>query len=160
MLESASYDREPEDDLPSFESGRAMLRVMMCARGPEQALRDARYAVATEPTWSAWRDQALCLEGEAELLLGDTDRADAAFAEASAAAVPMGQHRCAHPQRAERALLAMDAGRWADAADHVAAALAAIDAQHMHDYATAVLAFAAAARLAVHAVTCTRRTAS
>lgn len=150
MLENVSYDREPADDLPSFESGRAMLRVMMCARGPEHALRDARYAVATEPTWSAWRDQALCLEGEAELLLGDVLRAEAAFAEASAAAVPMGNTDVLILSEAERALLAMDAGNWADAADHVGTALDSIEAQHMHDYATAVLAFAAAARLAMH----------
>ena len=51
---------------------------------------------------------------------------------------------------AELALLAMDRGRWAEAAEHVELALAAIDEHRMHDYATSVLAFAAAARLAVH----------
>ena len=51
---------------------------------------------------------------------------------------------------AELAVLAMDRGRWAEAAEHVERALAAIDEHRMHDYATSVLAFAAAARLAVH----------
>ena len=50
----------------------------------------------------------------------------------------------------ELAVLAMDHGRWADAEEHVEAALTAIDRRRMHDYATAVLAFANAARLAVH----------
>ena len=50
----------------------------------------------------------------------------------------------------ELAVLAMDRGRWAEAHDHVQTALAAIERQRMHDYATAVLAFAAAARLALH----------
>ena len=50
----------------------------------------------------------------------------------------------------EFALLAMDRGQWDEAAEHSALALAAIDEQRMHDYATSVLAFAGAARLAVH----------
>ena len=50
----------------------------------------------------------------------------------------------------ELAVLAMDRGRWAEAAEHVERALAAIEEHRMHDYATSVLAFAAAARLAVH----------
>jgi LuxR family maltose regulon positive regulatory protein len=49
---------------------------------------------------------------------------------------------------AELALLAMDRGQWTAAAEHVELALAAIDAQRMHDYPTSVLAFAGAARLA------------
>ncbi len=44
----------------------------------------------------------------------------------------------------------MDRGRWAEAAGHVELALAAIDEYRMHDYVTSVLAFAVAARLAVH----------
>ena len=44
----------------------------------------------------------------------------------------------------------MDRGRWAAAAEHVERALAAIDEHRMHDYAISLLAFAAAARLAVH----------
>ena len=44
----------------------------------------------------------------------------------------------------------MDRGRWDEAAEHVELALAGIEEQQMQDYPTAVLAFAAAARLAVH----------
>jgi LuxR family transcriptional regulator, maltose regulon positive regulatory protein len=44
----------------------------------------------------------------------------------------------------------MNYGEWADAGDHVSYALAAIDEHRMHDYATSVIAFAAAARLSVH----------
>ena len=51
---------------------------------------------------------------------------------------------------AELALLAMDRGQWAEAAEHVERALGAIEEHRMHDYPTSVLAFAAAARLAVH----------
>ena len=63
--------------------------------------------------------------------------------------------RCPTPIRSssasrELALLAMDSGRWAAAAGHVERALDAIEEHRMHDYAISLLAFAAAARLAVH----------
>ena len=51
---------------------------------------------------------------------------------------------------AELAVLAMDRGRWAEAAERVNSALATIDEHRMDDNALSVLAFAAAARLAVH----------
>ena len=51
---------------------------------------------------------------------------------------------------AELALLAMDGGRWPEAAEHVALALGTIDEHRLHDYAMSALAFAAAARLALH----------
>ena len=50
----------------------------------------------------------------------------------------------------ELALMAMDDGRWAEAAEHLDLALGAIDEHRMEDYATSVLAFAGAARYAVH----------
>ena len=50
----------------------------------------------------------------------------------------------------ELPLMAMDRGRWAEAAEHVELAVATIDEHRMQDYATSVPTFAAAARLAVH----------
>ena len=44
----------------------------------------------------------------------------------------------------------MDRGRWAEAADHLRLALATVDEYRLHDYVMSALAFAAAARLAVH----------
>jgi hypothetical protein len=46
--------------------------------------------------------------------------------------------------------MAMDRGRWAEAAEHVELAVATIDEHRMQDYATSVPTFVAAARLAVH----------
>ena len=65
------------------------------------------------------------------------------------------RRRWATPTRSSSArpssrVLAMDRGRWAEAADHLDLALATIDEHRMHDYAISVLAFAVAARLAVH----------
>ena len=150
VLDSASYDLTPDDGSASFESARAMLRSIMCAAGPEQAMADAEFAIASEPTWSPWRDQALALLGEAKLLAGEVDEAEAAFTECSATADARDNADVLVISESELAVLAMDHGRWVEAAEHVQAALAAIDRQRMHDYATAVLAFAAAARLAMH----------
>ncbi|HEY6684375.1 MAG TPA: LuxR C-terminal-related transcriptional regulator, partial [Propionibacteriaceae bacterium] len=50
----------------------------------------------------------------------------------------------------ELAVLAMDRGQWVEAAGHLEVALATVDEHRMYDYALCVLAFAAAARLAVH----------
>ena len=44
----------------------------------------------------------------------------------------------------------MDQGRWAEAVEHLELALTTIDERRLHDYSFSVLAFAAAARLALH----------
>jgi LuxR family maltose regulon positive regulatory protein len=150
LVEAASFGGAPADGSASFASARAMLRAVMCAAGPEQAVADASFAVAQEPPWSVWRDQALCLCAEAHLLTGDVDQAGALFAESFTVAAAMGNTDVIVLSESELALLAMDRGQWAEAAERVEVALAAIGEARMDDYATSVLAFAAAARLSVH----------
>lgn len=87
---------------------------------------------------------------EAHLLTGDADRAITLFAEASTVAAALSNADPRIVSEAGLALLAMDRGRWAEAAEHTDIALAGIDERRMQDYPTCVLAFAAAARLAVH----------
>ncbi|MGH9251493.1 MAG: LuxR C-terminal-related transcriptional regulator, partial [Acidimicrobiales bacterium] len=149
ILDAASVDLVPVEGT-SFDSARRMLRATMCASGPEQMMTEARFAVAQEPPWSPWRDTALFLYAEAHLLAGDIDQACALFAESSAVAATTGNADAIVLSESELALVAMDRGRWAEAAERVERALAVIDEHRMHDYATSVLAFAAAARLAVH----------
>ncbi len=150
IVDAASFDLVPADGSASFGSARAMLRALMCAAGPEQMAADASFAVAQEPPWSSWRDTALCLCAEAHLLSGDVEQARAVFAEASAAATAVNSPSVIVVSESELAVLAMDAGRWAEAAGRVEAALAVVDKARMQDYATSALAFAAAARLARH----------
>ena len=150
IVDGASFDLVPADGTASFDSARAMLRAVICAAGPEQMMTDASFAVTQEPPWSVWRDTALCFAAEAHLLTGDVDQASALFAESSTLAGAMGNTDSLVDSEAELAVLAMDRGRWAEAAGHVELALAAIDEYRMHDYVTSVLAFAVAARLAVH----------
>ena len=150
IVDTGSYDLVPLDGSASFDSARAMLRAMLCRAGPEQMLADASVAVSQEPPWSPWRDTALTLYAEAHLLSGDIDQANALFTEASAVAAALGNTDPRVVSEAELALLAMDRGRWEEAAEHTTVALAGIEDRQMHDYPTAVLAFAAAARLAMH----------
>ena len=74
IIDTASFEGVPVDGTASFDSARAMLRSLMCPAGPEQALRDGLLAIAAEPPWSPWRDQALGICGEAFLLTGDLER--------------------------------------------------------------------------------------
>jgi LuxR family maltose regulon positive regulatory protein len=150
IIDAASYDLTPEDGTASFESARAMLRSMMCPAGPRQAMIDATLAVTAEPPWSSWRDQALVMSAEAHLLVGEVEQAVAQFTESSAMAATIGNSDASILSESELALLAMDRGRWAEAAEHEDRSLAAIDETRMHDYATSTLAFVGAARLALH----------
>lgn len=150
VLDAASFERAPDDGSSSFESARAMLRSIMCAAGPQQALADAAFAVAAEPVWSPWHDQALALLGEAQLMTGEPELARHSFAECSTSAAARGNTDVLIVSEAELAVLAIDRGAWDESAAHVETALAAIERRRMHDYSTAVLAFASAARLALH----------
>lgn len=149
-IENASFDQTLPDGSASFESARAMLRALMCPAGPEQAIADADLAVEAEPTWSPWRDTALGVAGEAYLLAGDLDRAVDLFTQAIEASAESGNTDNFIISQSELALLAMDQGRWTEAAEHIEPALAAIDELQMQDYPVCLIAFAAAARLAVH----------
>jgi LuxR family maltose regulon positive regulatory protein len=72
------------------------------------------------------------------------------FAEASSVATTLGNNGTILLSESELALLAMDCGRWSEAAERLKLALATIDKYRLHDYAMSVLAFAGAARLALH----------
>ncbi|WP_430646765.1 LuxR C-terminal-related transcriptional regulator [Agromyces sp. GXS1127] len=150
VVERASHGDAPADQQPEFESARAMLRAAMLADGAVRAAEDAELAVASEPAWSPWRDQALHLAGMARLLTGSPDEARTAFAEAVEQATVMGNADSVVLSEPELALLELDAGRRDEAERHSAAALATIDAHHMDGYPTAALAQAVAARLALH----------
>jgi LuxR family maltose regulon positive regulatory protein len=150
IIDAASFDPTPEDGTASFDSSRAMLRSIMCPDGPEQAMADATLAVTEEPSWSPWRDQALAICGEASLLEGEVEQAVARFKESSVMAATSGGSDATILSDSELALVAMDRGRWAEAAEHQDRSLTAIEVTGMRDYAISVLAFAGAARLALH----------
>ncbi|HSU37783.1 MAG TPA: LuxR C-terminal-related transcriptional regulator [Propionibacteriaceae bacterium] len=150
FLDTVSFDLVPLDGTGSFESARAMLHALMCRAGPEQMVEDADFAVAAEPPWSGWRATALSLSAEAQLLVGNAERATALFVATSAVAAELGNVTAISLSHAELALLAMDNGRWAEAAENVQLAVGIVEEYRLHDYAMSLLVFAAAARLALH----------
>ena len=149
MVDDASFDQVPADGTASFDSGRAMVRALMCAAGPDQMLADAGFALAQEEPWG-WRYAAMRLCAEAHLLAGDADQAAVLFARASSEGASHSNPDGLVLSDAELALLDMDRGRWDEAAERVERALAVIDVHQLQDYALCVLGFVAAARLAVH----------
>lgn len=148
IADAASFNEVPLDGSASFESARAMLRACMCPAGPEQTMADAALAAAQEPPWSPWRDNALLLFAHAHLLAGDVDRARELFIETAATGTANGNTDTVVDSEAGLALLAMDRGRYTEAAEHVERALAIIEKHRTFDYAVSVLPFALAARLA------------
>lgn len=140
----------PADRAAWFESVRAMLRAAMCPHGVAAMKDDAETAVRIEPVASVWRQAAVGLLGVACLLGDDATTAELHLgqaidgAEASGARVPLVRWL------ALRALLLMDSGHWSEAADDVERALGIVDADGLTEYETSALAYAAAARLAVH----------
>ena len=150
LVEGASFEGVMLDGTASFDSARAMLLALMCRAGPHRMLQDASLAMVSEPSWSPWRDTALILCGEAQLMIGDQVRAADLFAQSSALARSLSNTDSFVVSESELALLAMDQGRWAAAAGHADAALAAIEENWVQDYSMSLLPFAVAARLCVH----------
>ncbi len=149
MVESASFDLPPRDGSASFESARAMLRALMCPNGPQSMLADATLALAEEPPWSLRRPNVLWLLAEAHLVLGDVDEAGDLFEDASTASIQVGIRNILIASQSELALLALDRGDSDRAGELVQLALGVIEASGLEDYASALLVYAAAARLAV-----------
>jgi LuxR family maltose regulon positive regulatory protein len=150
IIDDTSFDQVPGDGSASFDSARAMVLAAMCRSGPQQMVTDAELAIAQEPSSSPWRDTALLVGGEAQLLVGDEDRAADLFAETSTLARAMGNTDNFVIAESELASLAMDRGHWAEAAGHGDRAVAAVDEYSMQDYPISLPAFTAAARLCVH----------
>ena len=145
----ASFDEVPADGTASFPSTRAMLRAAMCADGPSQMLADAELALAEEPAWSPWRDMALSLVGEAHLLGGRPEDAARFFAEASQRAGTTGNAGVKVRCDTHLAMIAMANGSSDHGSELITGALSMIAERRLEDYATALLTFAVAARLAL-----------
>ena len=156
FLDTVSFELTPVDGSASFASAWAMLRAAICPDGPERMLADSSFAVAAEPPGSVWRDTALAMSGEAHLLIGDLERAASMFEESSSLGTEYGNLDNVLLARSELALLAMDRGQWNEAGEHLEVALDIVENHGMHDNISRTLAFAAAARLAVHQATTKR----
>ena len=160
VVDAASFELAPVDGSASFDSARAMLRALMCTDGPE---RDAgRRELRGRPrsrSGACGGTPPSALSGEAHLLTGDVDRAAPLFAEASNVGADVWQHR----QRSSSASPSSRCWPWTPANGRrltsTSRSALAIDrrATGMHDYAIAVLAFAARPGWPCTGATSTRR---
>ena len=161
VVDEASFDEAPKGGPASFASSRAMLRAMMCAAGPEQMMADAEFAVAAGDSLEhVAGHRALRTRRGAPARRRRRPGAAAVLEEATSFGLAIGHTDTVVISESELAIIAMEDGRWGEAADRVGVALGIIGEHQMHDYAISVLAFAAAARLAVHRVTSPRPTAA
>ncbi len=150
FLEAAPFDPPALHNWGSFDSARAVLRAYICPRGPNVMMGDAVFAVSEEPVHSPGRPDAVLVVAQAHLLAGDVDQALTTFVEASEVAVSLETATVFALSNAELALLAMDQGKWHEAADHLELALTTIQESRTQDYLESTLAYAGAARLAMH----------
>jgi tetratricopeptide (TPR) repeat protein len=122
----------------------------MCPNGPEAMLADAAFAASQGEVYFGDRDEPLYLLAEAQLLAGDVEQALATLAEASSTSARLGHGTVIAIAETELALVAMDRGKWAEAAGRLDKALSVIAERRLQEYLASSLAYAGAARLALH----------
>ena len=148
IAERATFTGVPGDGAATFESQRAMLRVIMARGGLHEMVADAMLAAATEPPTGIWRANALWLLGATHRLKGDTATADAVFADAAASAASAGTTGMI--ALAERANVAMARGDWAAAESFSREADTILDRAHFGEILPSLLVHVVAARVAIH----------
>jgi LuxR family transcriptional regulator, maltose regulon positive regulatory protein len=135
---------------PTMEPWRALLRALLCRDGVDQMRADAQTAVAGLAPGSPWSATALFLEGVADVLAGEADRADPILASAAEVATHIGALPAASAALAQRALIAIARHDWIQAETLVERALEIARAGQLNDYEMSPLLHAVAARAALH----------
>jgi LuxR family transcriptional regulator, maltose regulon positive regulatory protein len=139
----------PSDGSATARSALAMMRALLCRRGPEAMLEDARLAIEEEPPTSPWRPAALSLSGLASIALGDLAAADHDLREAAETGVEFSAIPVASLAFAERSLIATALGEREAAAAFAQRADQLVRSSHLEEYATSIPSFAATARVAL-----------
>ena len=149
-----AVERAPErgplpDGSQSLVPWIAMLKALLCRDGSAQMLADASVAHRELGPSSFWRSQVMVLRGVATLFEGDRDAADAIFAQAVEMASAVGASNVSLAGLGERALIALDRGEFALAADLVDQGLRLVDEESLDDNTPAGILLAASARLSL-----------
>ena len=150
LVERGSFEGRPPDGTASFESGRAILRALMCRSGAADALENAILAVRLEPVGSPWRDVALWAEANCRLLAGQTEAGDALLEATVDAARHSRNWGTWQAALAQRSLIAMERGDWAAAATYADAAGEILSSAHLDGYQVTAMARAALSLVALH----------
>ena len=107
------------DGASSFESTRAMLRAAMCADGVEEMMAAHSRGRPGAGVESLARHRPCAAPARRTCWPAMSIRPPPLFTEASSVAIKTGNNGSIVISESELALLAMDAGRWAEAAEHV-----------------------------------------
>jgi LuxR family transcriptional regulator, maltose regulon positive regulatory protein len=146
--EAGDAEGTPPDG-STMASWRAQLRAFLCRSGLQALRRDTELALAGLAANSPWRPSSLAIQGITYMLEDEPDRADAVLEQAHDLGVHIGALPAASVALAERALLALEGGKHADAERHVDGALALIVQGELQEYPLCALAYVVAGRLAV-----------
>jgi LuxR family maltose regulon positive regulatory protein len=128
---------------------RPYLRAFTCRGGALRMRTDARRAQRELSPWSPMVPGAILLEGVSFLLEGDRAAADPILAHAHDVAIDVGARPAAAMALAERALIAIERGEWADADALAGRGVAVLDG--LEHSLEAAIVFTAVARSAIHA---------
>jgi LuxR family maltose regulon positive regulatory protein len=134
----------------TMEPWMALLRALRCRDGVDQMRADAEAAAAGLASGSPWWATALLLQGIADVLAGETDRADPILAQAAEVAIHVGALPAASAALAQRALVAIERLDWMEAEALTARALEIARTGQLDDYEMSPLIHAVAARTALH----------
>jgi LuxR family transcriptional regulator, maltose regulon positive regulatory protein len=132
------------------EPWMALLRALLCRDGVDQMRADAEAAAAGLAPGSPWWATALLLEGVANVLAGETDRADPTLAHAAEVAIHIGALPTASAALGQRALVAIVRHDWMQAETLIERALEIARVGQLNDYEMSPLMHAVAARTALH----------
>jgi LuxR family transcriptional regulator, maltose regulon positive regulatory protein len=133
-----------------LEAWQAQLRAFLCRHGVGQMRRDAERARDGLASGSQWRASALALEGISWLLDGEPERADPILAQAVEVGLDMGALPATAAALAERGIVAIGRGDWADAEALAEQGLAILRDGHLDDYGPGTIVHAVMARTAAH----------
>ena len=155
--ERASFDGTVPDGSSSIDSWRALLRSLLCRGGIDQMANDARIALEGLSNGSQFRATAVLLLGISQRLAGDAEAADASMEDAAELGDRYGAVPTVSVALAERSAFAMERGDWADARTYAQGARKVVEDGGLQDYMTSILAYATAARVALHDGRCPPR---
>ena len=148
--ERASFDETLPDGSSSIASWLALLRSLLCREGIDRMANDARIALEGLSNGSQLRATALFLLGISQRLAGDAGAADASMEDAAELGDRYGAAPTVSAALAERSLLAIERGDWADARAYAQEARKVVEDGGLQEYMSSILAYATAARVALH----------
>ena len=138
------------DGSTSTEPWLALLRALLCRRGPDQMRADAELAATTMAAGSFFQAAATFCLATAHLMAGDRDRADILFEDQVAQGRVVGAMIGPCMALAGRALLAIGQGAWEQAGRYLSQARSLAAEAHLEEYPPVALMHAAAAQVALH----------